>query len=202
VIEAMHDEQFAAGTPFTKDELARRPAAYEALAEDLGRAAALITYWSRTTDQRIVPDVLARLAKRDGAGGRRGAVARQAPLSSSAGDVCGRARCSHRSARGELAGLLASAQIRERGEWKPNVFLLNTHGRDRPADRERSARSRAAEDAKERSLGRRASPWLEDLEPIESRSSERSTASSTSPALSCSTSAVRVLAEAGRRSAV
>ena len=44
VIEAMRDESFDAHAADSNEELARRVAAYEALTEDLGRAAALVVY--------------------------------------------------------------------------------------------------------------------------------------------------------------
>ena len=62
VIEAMRDESFDAHAPDSNEELARRIATYEALIEDLARAAALIAYWSKTTDERLVPGVVSRLA--------------------------------------------------------------------------------------------------------------------------------------------
>jgi hypothetical protein len=62
VIEGMQAESLNAGVEYSVDEFVRRLAAYEALTENLARAAALTTYWAKTTDDRLVPGIVARLA--------------------------------------------------------------------------------------------------------------------------------------------
>ena len=125
VIEAMRDEAFAAGAPFSDEEFVRRMVAYEELTEDLGRAAALITYWTRTTDDRLVPGVVTRLANPlERASG-------QVPFlelslypavlvlyGAGLGAVIGRRE-------EQLAELLGSSTIRDRHEWKPIALVLS-----------------------------------------------------------------------------
>jgi len=164
-IEAMHDEQFAAGTPYTKEELPRRAAAYEALTEDLGRAAALVAYWGKTTDDRIVPRILARLANAMERG--NGVVpwlemhlypALLVMYAGGLGAVIGRRE-------EQLVGLLASAQVRERSEWKPNVLVLNTHGViDHPIAKELPGLERRHTPMSDY-LAEVLRPWLEGIEP-------------------------------------
>jgi hypothetical protein len=63
VVEASRDGSFATkGVAFSNEELVRRVAAYEALTEDLGRAAAVIGYWSESADPRLLPWLVQRLA--------------------------------------------------------------------------------------------------------------------------------------------
>ena len=63
VVEAMRDGSLAAkGVAFSNEELVRRVAVYEALAEDLGRAAAVLGYWSEAADPRLLPWIVQRLA--------------------------------------------------------------------------------------------------------------------------------------------
>jgi hypothetical protein len=62
-IDAMRGESFAAkGIGFSNEELVRRVAAYEGLVDDLGRAAALLGYWSHTVDPRLLSWLVQRLA--------------------------------------------------------------------------------------------------------------------------------------------
>ncbi len=124
-IDAMHVEGFAAGAAYSKDELARRVTAYEALSEDLGRAAALMSYWSSSTDDRLVPEIVARLANAmdRGTGARVWLDLCLYPAvlvlySAGIGAVVGR-REEH------LANLLASATVREQRELKAVALVLN-----------------------------------------------------------------------------
>lgn len=125
VTEAIRDESFAVGTPFSDEEFVQRMNAYEKLTENLGRAAALVAYWTRTTDDRLVPGVVTRLANaRERAGG-------QVPFlelslypavlvlyAAGLGAVIGRRE-------EQLAELLGVATIRDRHEWKPAALVLN-----------------------------------------------------------------------------
>jgi hypothetical protein len=125
VVEAMRGESFAAGTPYSKDELARRVSAYEELAEDLGRAAAMAGYWSQTADERLIPGAISRLANAVDRSTGTGTwldlglypavlVLYSAGLAASIG-------------RREtlLAELLAPPTIRDRNEWKPVAVVLS-----------------------------------------------------------------------------
>lgn len=165
VIAALRDEQFTAGLPYSKEELARRAAAYEALTEDLGRAAALGTYWEKTTDNRIVPAIVARLAnameRSNGVSVWLDLFLYPAVLVLYAGGLG--AVLGHREE--QLADLLASVIIRDREEWKPVVLVLSA-----PA----AIDHRVAKDLP--GLERRRTPmsdhlcevlrpWLEELEP-------------------------------------
>jgi hypothetical protein len=125
VVEAMRDESFAAGTPYSKDELARRVSAYEEMAEDLGRAAAVAAYWSQTTDQRLIPRSIARLAnafdRSAGTGTWLDLTLYPAVLvlyGAGLGAVIGRREMF-------LAELLDPATIRERNDWKPAALALH-----------------------------------------------------------------------------
>lgn len=164
VIDAMRDDQFAAGTPYSKEELARRVAAYEQLAEDLGRAASLITYWA-TTDERIVPSIVARLAN---ALERANGVVPWLELyrypallvmyAAGLGAVMGR-----REER--LASLLTSAQIRDQGRWQPAVLVLHAHGViDHPIAKELPGLDRRHTPMSDH-LAEILRPWTEELEP-------------------------------------
>ncbi len=125
VIEGMHDESLSAGVQYSDEELARRVAAYETLAEDLARAAALVAYWGRTTDDRLVPGIVARLAN---AMDRGNGVTVWLELflypavlvlyGGGLGAVIG-------SREEQLAPLLDSATIRDQGEWKKVALVLS-----------------------------------------------------------------------------
>jgi hypothetical protein len=125
VIEAMRDESFAAATPYSKEELARRVGAYEELVEDLGRVAAVAGYWSQTTDDRLIPRAISRLAnaldRSSGTGTWLDLGLYPAVLvlySAGLGAIIGR-----RDAL--LAELLAPATIRDHNEWKPAALVLS-----------------------------------------------------------------------------
>jgi hypothetical protein len=125
VIERMRDDTFSPGTAYSVDELVRRLAAYEALAENLARAAVLVAYWARTTDDRLVPGLVATLAN---------AVERstgQAPYldlvrypallvlyGGGLGAVIG-------GREEQLVGLLAPRTLRERQEWTATAVALS-----------------------------------------------------------------------------
>ncbi|MES2211078.1 MAG: hypothetical protein V4515_13005 [Chloroflexota bacterium] len=165
VIEAMRDEQFAAGTAYSKDELARRVAAYEALTEDLSRAAAMVAYWSKATDDRLVAGLVARLAnamERD-----NGVVpwlemflypALLVMYAGGLGSVIG-------GRDGLLAALLASPLIHEREEWKPIVLVLHSHNViDHSIAKELPGLQRRHTPMSDH-LAEVLQPWLAPLEP-------------------------------------
>ncbi len=125
VIEAMRDESFAAGMPFSDQEFARRTSAYEELTEDLARAAALVAYWARTTDDRLVPGIVTRLANApERASGQVPFLelslypALLVLYGAGLGAVIGRRE-------EQLAELLSPATIRDRNEWKPVALVLS-----------------------------------------------------------------------------
>lgn len=125
VIEAMRDESLASGVAYSDEELVRRVAGYEVLTQDLASAAGLVAYWSQTTDDRLVPSIVARLAnaldRGNGTtiwlelylypavlvlyGGGLGAV------------IGGREE--------QLAALLGSPTISDGSEWKPAALVLS-----------------------------------------------------------------------------
>lgn len=125
VIEGLRDESFSAGVPYSDEELARRVAAYEALTEDLARAAALVAYWGKTTDDRLVPGIVARLAN---AMDRGNGVdvwldlylypAVLALYGGGLGAVIG-------NREEQLAAVLDSATIRDQGQWKKVALVLS-----------------------------------------------------------------------------
>jgi hypothetical protein len=125
VIQAMRDESFAADVPYSDEELARRVAAYEALTEDLARAGSLVAYWSRTTDERLVPTVITRLVN---SVERTGGVKIWLDLmlypavlelyGAGLGAVIGRRE-------EQLALLLGETTVRQHEEWKPIALVLN-----------------------------------------------------------------------------
>jgi hypothetical protein len=125
VIDGMRDESLTPGTPYSDEELARRVSAYEESTERLGRAAALIAYWSKTTDDRLAPGTVARLAN---ALDRGSGVNVWLDLTlypavlvlygAGLGAVIGRRE-------EQLAPLLDSPTIRDRGEWKRVALVLS-----------------------------------------------------------------------------
>ena len=168
VIEAMRDESFAPGTGYSDEELARRVGAYEALVEDLARAAALAAYWSGTTDERLVPAVVARLAnafeRTSGEGVWLDLSIYPAVLvlyGAGLGAVIGRREA-------QLAGLLGGATIREREEWKPVAVVLSAQA----ALDHKTARSLPGLEKRRTPMSDHVCevlrPWVEDLEPDQS----------------------------------
>lgn len=165
VIEALHDQGFDSSAPYSKEELARRAAAYETLTEDLGRGAALVAYWSGTTDERLVPGLVVRLAN---AMERENGVVPWLEMhlypallvlyAGGLGAVVGRRE-------EQLAGLLASAGVRQRGEWKPNVLVLHAHGAiDHRIAKDLPGLERRHTPISDH-LAEILRPWLEELEP-------------------------------------
>lgn len=125
VIEGMRDESLAAGMEYSDEEFARRLAAYEALTEDLARAAALVSYWDKTTDERLVPGLIARLANvLDRTAGEQPFLdlyrypAVLVLYAAGLGAVIGQRE-------GQLAGLLTAPTIRDRQEWKAIAISLS-----------------------------------------------------------------------------
>jgi hypothetical protein len=125
VIEGMQAESLNAGVEYSMDEFVRRLAAYEVLTEDLARAAALTAYWVKTTDDRLVPGIVARLANAmDRTAGQQPYLdlVRYPSLlvlyGGGLGAVIGRRE-------EQLAGLLASPTIRERQEWQAIAVVVS-----------------------------------------------------------------------------
>jgi hypothetical protein len=117
VIEGMQAESLNAGVEYSVDEFVRRLAVYEALTEDLARAASLVAYWAKTTDDRLVPGIVARLAnaiERSAGHQEYLDLVRHPALlvlyGGGLGAVIGRRE-------EQLTGLLASPTIRERHGW-------------------------------------------------------------------------------------
>jgi len=165
VIEGMRDTSFGAGVPYSKDELARRVAAYESLTEDLGRAAALVAYWNTSSDDRLVPGIVARLAN---AMERANGVTPWLELylypallvlyAGGLGCVVG-----HREE--QLAELLASSRVREGEEWRPNAAVLNAHGALDPRIAKDLPGLERHHTPMSDHLAEVLRPWLEDVEP-------------------------------------
>ena len=125
VIEAMRDDSLAAGAPFSDEELVRRVSAYEELTEDLARAAALIAYWGKTTDDRLVPGIVGRLANALDRGSGVN-VWLELILYPAVLVLYGAGLGAAIGQREEqLALLLDSPTIRERGEWKRVALVLS-----------------------------------------------------------------------------
>jgi hypothetical protein len=125
VIDGMRDESFAPGMPYSDEELTRRLSAYEELTESLGRAAALVAYWSKTTDDRLVPGIVARLAnaldRGNGVNVWLDLTLYPAVLvlyGAGLGAVIGRRE-------EQLAPLLDSPTIRDSGDWKRVALVLS-----------------------------------------------------------------------------
>lgn len=125
VIQGMRAESLNAGVEYSVDEFVRRLAAYEALTEDLARAAALVAYWAKTTDDRLVPGIVARLASAiERSAGQQPYLdlARYPAVlvlyGGGLGAVIGRRE-------EQLAGLLATPTIRERHEWTAIAVALS-----------------------------------------------------------------------------
>jgi hypothetical protein len=165
VVEAIRDESFASGPPYSKEDLARRATAYEELAEDLGRAAAVVAYWSQTTDERIVPRAIARLAnapdRSAGTGTWLDLALYPAVLvlySAGLGAVIGRREML-------LAQLLTQATIRQRDDWKPAALALHAPA----AIEHRVAQQLPGLDRRHTPVSDHLvevlRPWLEELEP-------------------------------------
>lgn len=173
VIEGMRGESLSAGAQYSDEELARRVAAYEALTENLARAAAVVAYWGNTTDDRLVPGIVARLAN---AMDRGNGVTVWLELylypavlvlyGGALGAVIG-------NREEQLAPLLDSATVREQGEWKKVALVLsgaaaisNQVAKRLPGlDRRYTATSDH--------LCEVIRPWIEELEP-DQESYERS----------------------------
>lgn len=165
VIEALRDEQFAAGTPYSTDQHVRRIDAFEELTGDLGRAAGLVAYWGGETDDRLVPGLIGRLANAPDRGS--GQIpwlqlylypAMLVLYAGGLGAVIGR--------REELlAGILAASLSREREEWKPNVLVLHPQA---VIDHDLATKLPGLERRKtpvSDHLVKALWPWLAELEP-------------------------------------
>jgi hypothetical protein len=165
IISGMSEESFALGTPLSDEEFVRRLASYELLVEDLARAAALVAYWSRTTDERLVPTVVARL------GNAVETNARRSPLldlqsypavlvlhSAGLGAVIGRRE-------EQLVDLLGASTIRRREEWKPiSLALSGPSAIDHETAQRLPGLLRHYTPVSEH-LVQILRPWLEELEP-------------------------------------
>jgi len=124
VIEAMTDPSFALGIAYSAEELARRAAAYEAIAADLAHAMTVVGYWGTPELGRVVAEVIGRLAN---AVDRSAGVnvwtdlvlypALIAEYTAGLGAVTG----GHEAF---LAPVLISPFARQLQEWQPNVLAL------------------------------------------------------------------------------
>lgn len=165
VIQGMRDDAFAPGATYSDEEFARRMKAYEELAEDLARAAALVVYWSRTTDERLIPGVVTRLAN------SIERTAGQVPFlelslypavlvlyGAGLGAVIGRRE-------EQLAELLGLPTIRDRHEWKPVALMLSGPAAlDHKIARRLPGLERHHTPASDR-LCEVLQPWVEELQP-------------------------------------
>jgi hypothetical protein len=166
VVEALRDESFAAkGVAFSNEELARRVTAYEALAEDLGRAAAVIGYWSESVDPRLLPWLVQRLA--NAVEGGEGLVpwlelVRYPSLlvtySGGLGAVIG-------GREGVLGPLLTRPIIRENDGWKPAATHLSSAAVLSDDLPKRLPGLEQHRTPMSDHLMETTRPWLEDLEP-------------------------------------
>jgi hypothetical protein len=165
-IDAMRGDSLAAkGIGFSNEELVRRVAAYETIAEDLGRAAAVIGYWSESADPRLLLWLVRRLAnaveRGEGVLPWLELVRYPALLVTYAGGlgavIGGR--------EGALESLLTRPIIRENDGLKPAAthltsdHVLSGHLADRlwlPERRRTPMSDRLLEITR---------PWLEELEP-------------------------------------
>jgi hypothetical protein len=125
IVDAMHDESLDPSAEFSDEEFGRRLTTYEALSADLASAAALVGYWGASTDPRLNPGLIARIANAPER------TAGQVPYLSlqlypavlvlyAAGlaSVLG-------SREEQLGALLAPVAIREGQEWKPVALALS-----------------------------------------------------------------------------
>jgi hypothetical protein len=165
VIEGMSDESFAAAAPYADEEFGRRLAAYEALVDGLARAASLVAYWSKTTDERLVPGVVARLANAlERSNGQQPFLqlylypAVLVLYAAGLGAVIG-------LREEQLAGLLGSSTIREREQWKAVALVLSGPAAiDHRIGQRLPGLERHFTPASDH-LIEVTRPWLEELEP-------------------------------------
>jgi len=166
VVEAMGDGSFAAkAVAYSNEELARRVAAYEILAEDLGRAAAVIGYWSESADPRLLPRLVRRLAnaveRGEGLPVWLELIRYPALLVTYAGGlgaVIG-------DREGALALLLTRPIIRENDGWKPAATHLSSGGVLSGELPKRLPGLEQHRTPMSDHLMETTRPWLEDLEP-------------------------------------
>jgi hypothetical protein len=140
-------------------------AAYEALSEDLARCAGIVAYWSKTTDERLVPGIVARLAnameRNNGTVPWLDLYLYPALLVLYAGGVA--AVIGHREQ--DLGPMLTTAQLRDRGEWKPAALVLHAMSAiDRPIANDLPGLERRHTPMSDH-LVDVLHPWLESLEP-------------------------------------
>ncbi len=121
----MRGEEFAPGAGFSINELNRRLEGIDSRCAELARAASLVGYWWSPMSNRIVPEVVARLANGlDRSAGVDAWLdlylypALLVLYANGLGAVIG-----HREA--QLGSLLGSPTFRERGEWTPLVTGVN-----------------------------------------------------------------------------
>ncbi len=165
VVEAMRDESFAAEAPYSKEELARRVGAYEELAEDLGRVAAVAGYWSQTTDERLISRAIARLANAPERSSGTGTwldlglyPALLVLYSAGLGAVIG-------SREALLAELLAPPTIHDHNEWKPAALVLSAPAAiEHRVAQQLPGLERRHTPASDH-LAEVLRPWVEELEP-------------------------------------
>lgn len=124
LIDAAVGEQFGLGEPFSGEELARRVGALESLTEPLARAAAVWAYWLNSSDTRLMPNIVARLANAPerSAGLMPWLNLRVYPALLTMYTTGIAAVIGQREHL--LAGLLASRRAREHQDWKPTVLVI------------------------------------------------------------------------------